>query len=62
MDREGVDQRADKVEKICLLSSCQEEYIPRRVEMNIGLKYSAIEESLNTILYKCNVVVSQHGY
>ena len=62
MERDGLDQRVEKVEKFCLSSSSQEEYIPRRVEMNIGLKYSAIEESLSVILYKFNIAVSQHGY
>ena len=58
---DGLENGAEKVEKICLSSSGQEDYIPRKVEMNIGLKYSAIEESLSFILYKCDIVVSQHG-
>ena len=59
---DGLEKRSEKVEKICLSSSSQEDYIPRSFDMNIDIKYSAIEESLSFIFYKCNIVVSQHGY
>ena len=49
-------------EKICLLSSSQEDYSSRRVEMNIALKYSPIEENVSFIFYKCNILVSWNFY